>query len=172
LGLLYALAEGNKFTSAEVPEELATKREKVAARVEKADADKPVKVNTAALAKKIKAQLDGIDLLEKLAQVVIRLGIGNMNAKTAHELEDQARQLDNAYPILTRWLTTGGGWSRRKRQIGMAGARTPQRDALIKAAQRGSQSQPCSSPHSRPCTRNIACFAKSDQLIIITYSIM
>jgi hypothetical protein len=99
LGLLYALAEGRKFTSAEVPEELAAKREKVAARVEKkkVDADKPVKVNKAALAKKIKAQLDGIDLLEKLTQDVVRLGIGNMNAKTAQELEEQARQLGNAY---------------------------------------------------------------------------
>jgi hypothetical protein len=99
LGLLYALAEGKKFTSAEVPEELAAKREKVAARVEKqkADADQPVKINKAALAKKIKAQVDGIDLLEKLTQDIVRLGIGNMNAKTAHELEEQARQLGNAY---------------------------------------------------------------------------
>ncbi len=99
LGLLYALAEGKTFTQAEVPEELAAKREKVAARVEKrsADADKPVKVNKSALAKKIKAQLGGIDLLEKLTLDVVRLGIGNMNAKTARELEEQARQLGNAY---------------------------------------------------------------------------
>ena len=99
LGLLYAMAEGKTFTSAEVPEELAAKREKVAARVEKrkADADKPVRVNKAALAKKIKAQLEGIDLLEKMTQDVVRLGIGNMNAKTAHELEEQAKQLGNAY---------------------------------------------------------------------------
>jgi hypothetical protein len=99
LGLLYALAEGNTFTTAEVPEELTAKREKVAARVEKrkADADRPVKVNTAALTKKIKAQLEGIDVLEKLTLDVVRLGIGNMNAKTAHELEAQARQLGNAY---------------------------------------------------------------------------
>jgi hypothetical protein len=99
LGLLYAFVEGKKFTSAEVPEELASKREKAAARVEKkkTDAEKPVKVNKSALAKKIKAQLDGIDLLEKLTQDVVRLGIGNMNAKTAHELEEQAKQLGNAY---------------------------------------------------------------------------
>jgi hypothetical protein len=99
LGLLYALVEGKKFTSAEVPAELAAKREKVAARVEKkkTDAEKPVKVNKSALAKKIKAQLDGIDLLEKLTQDVVRLGIGNMNAKTAQEIEEQAKQLGNAY---------------------------------------------------------------------------
>jgi hypothetical protein len=99
LGLLYALADGKTFTSAEVPVELAAKREKVAERAEnrKVDTDKPVKVNKTALAKKIKAQLEGIDLLEKLTQDVVRLGIGNMNAKTAHELEEQARQLGNAY---------------------------------------------------------------------------
>ncbi len=99
LGLMYAFVEGKKFSPAEVPEALAAKREKLSNRVEKrkVDAEKPVKVNKSALAKKIKAQLDGIDLLEKLTQDVVRLGIGNMNAKTAHELEEQAKQLGNAY---------------------------------------------------------------------------
>ena len=99
LGLLYALADGKKFTTADVPEELASKREKAAARVEKrkADDEKPHQVNLGALAKKIKTQLDGIDLLEKLTQDVVRLGIGNMNAKTAHEIEEQAKQLGDAY---------------------------------------------------------------------------
>lgn len=99
LGLLYARAQGKKFTVADVPEELAAKRDKAAARIEKRkeEAEKRRTVNKAALAKKIKAQLDGIDLLEKLTQDVVRLGIGNMNAKTAHELEEQAKQLGNAY---------------------------------------------------------------------------
>ncbi len=99
LGLLYALVQGKNFTSADVPPELAARREKAAARVakRKADDDKPVTVNRAALAKKIRAQLEGIDLLEKLTQDVVRLGIGNMNAKIAHELEEQAKQLGNAY---------------------------------------------------------------------------
>ncbi len=99
LGLLYAIAGGKKFVAADVPEELAAKREKAAARVEKrkTEAEAPRKVNKSALAKKIQSQLDGIDLLEKLTQDVVRLGIGNMNAKTAHELEEQAKQLGNAY---------------------------------------------------------------------------
>ena len=61
LGAALAVAEGKKFTSAEVPQELAAKREKVATRVEKrkADIDKPVKVNKAALGKKIKANWKG-----------------------------------------------------------------------------------------------------------------
>lgn len=99
LGLLYARLEGRQFSSAAVPDELSAKREKAAATAEKrkADAEKPRQVNKSALAKKIKAQLDGIDLLEKLTQDVVRLGIGNMSAKTAHELEEQAKQLGNAY---------------------------------------------------------------------------
>ena len=99
LGLLFAKADGKTFTSAEVPPEITLKREKATARVEKRKeaAEKPPKVNMGALSKKIKAQLDGIDLLEKLTQDVTRLGIGNMNAKTAHELEEQAKQLGNAY---------------------------------------------------------------------------
>ena len=99
LGLLYAIVEGKKFTSAEVPEALAARRDKAAARAEKkkVEANKPRKVNKSALAKKIKSQLDGIDLLENLTGDVVRLGIGNMNAKTAHELEEQAKQLGNAY---------------------------------------------------------------------------
>src|SRR6187551_1921754 len=50
LGLLYALADGKKFTASDVPAELEAKREKAAVRVEKrkAEADKPHKVNTAA----------------------------------------------------------------------------------------------------------------------------
>lgn len=99
LGLLYAVVKGQKFTVAEIPAELAAKREKAAARVEKKkeDAEKPKVVNKSALAKKIKAQLDGIDHLEKLTLDLVRLGIGNMNAKSAHEVEEQAKQLGNAY---------------------------------------------------------------------------
>jgi hypothetical protein len=99
LGLMYAYTQGKSFSVAEVPEELAAKREKAAARVEKKaeEAEQPRKVNKSALAKKIKAQLEGIDLLERLTQDLVRLGIGNMNAKTSRELEEHAKQLGNAY---------------------------------------------------------------------------
>jgi uncharacterized Zn finger protein len=102
LGLMYAYAQGKKFTPAPVPADLQAKREKLAARVEKksAEADKPTKpkqVNKAALAKKVKAQLDGIGVLERLTYDAARLGIGNMNAKLAREMEKQANQLGDAY---------------------------------------------------------------------------
>ncbi|MHC4398510.1 MAG: SWIM zinc finger family protein [Planctomycetota bacterium] len=99
LGLMYAYVEGKKFTTAEVPEDVAAKREKAAQRVEKkkAEADKPRKVNTAALKKKIEAQLGGLDLLEKLTHDLVRTGMGNTSAKTARQIEEQAKQLGNAY---------------------------------------------------------------------------
>jgi hypothetical protein len=99
LGLLFAFAQGKKFSVAEVPPELAAKREKAAVRVEKKKetAEKPIVVNKSALAKKIKAQLEGIDHLEKLTLDLVRLGIGNMNAKSAQEVEEHAKQLGNAF---------------------------------------------------------------------------
>lgn len=99
LGLLFCYAQGKPFTVAEVPPEISAKREKSAARVEKKkeEAEKPRVVNKSALTKKIKAQLEGIDLLEKLTLDLVRLGIGNMNAKSASEVEEQAKQLGNAY---------------------------------------------------------------------------
>lgn len=99
IGLMFAYAQGKKFTAADVPESIASRREKAVARVEKkkVEAEKPRVVNKSALAKKIKAQQDGIDLLEKLTLDLVRLGIGNMNAKSAREVEEQAKQLGNAY---------------------------------------------------------------------------
>ena len=47
------------------------------------ESEKPKQVNQAALAKKVKAQLAGIDTLERLTHDLVRLGIGNMNAKLA-----------------------------------------------------------------------------------------
>jgi hypothetical protein len=99
LGLLYAFVQKKPFSTAEVPPDLQAKREKLQVRVEKkaAEASKPKKVNLAALAKKVKAQLEGIDTLEKLTHDLVRIGIGNMNAKLASQMEQQARRLGDVY---------------------------------------------------------------------------
>jgi hypothetical protein len=100
IGLMFAyVLKKASFTKAELPAELSEKREKLATRVEKKkeESTKPKVVNKDALAKKIQAQLDGLDLLEKLTLDVTRIGIGNMNAKTAREMEEKAKQLGNAY---------------------------------------------------------------------------
>ena len=99
IGLMLAFAQGKTFSVADVPESISSKRDKAAARVEKKKTEetKPRKVNKTALAKKIKAQLEGINLLEKLTLDLVRLGIGNMNAKSAREVEQQAKQLGKAF---------------------------------------------------------------------------
>jgi hypothetical protein len=100
IGLMLAfVTKKPSFKTADVPPELAEKREKLATRVEKKKEEvaKPKAVNKEALAKKIKSQLDGLELLEKLTLDVTRIGIGNMNAKTAREIEEKAKQLGNAY---------------------------------------------------------------------------
>ena len=100
VGLMYAFVlKRSAFKTSSVPDDLTEKRDKLAARAEKRleAADKPKTVNKTALAKKIKAQLDGLDLLERLTLDLTRIGIGNMNAKTAREIEEKAKQLGNAY---------------------------------------------------------------------------
>lgn len=99
IGLMYAFADGKPFSVAEVPEDLISKREKMGKRIEKKkqDENKPRKVNKGALKKKIAAQLEGLDLLESLTYDLMRTGMGNTNAKTAQQIENQAKQLGNAY---------------------------------------------------------------------------
>jgi hypothetical protein len=99
LALLYARAQGAKFVEKDVPAEISEKRSKIQQRTEKkkVEADKPHKVNTSALKKKIQTQLEGINLLESLVNDLVRAGLGTLNAKSARQVEEQAKQLGNAY---------------------------------------------------------------------------
>lgn len=99
LGLMYAFALKQPFSEAEVPADLQAKREKLQDREtkKKEEPAKPKKVNLGALAKKVKAQLEGIDTLEKLTHDLVRIGIGNMNAKLASQMEAQAKRLGDVY---------------------------------------------------------------------------
>src|SRR5258707_76637 len=65
LALLYAQAQGAKFVEKDVPAEISEKRSKIQHRAEKKkdEIDKPHKVNTSALKKKIQTPLGGIELL-------------------------------------------------------------------------------------------------------------
>src|ERR1043165_8044485 len=85
LALLYAYAQGAKFTEKNVPTDITEKRAKMQQRVEKKkeEATKPHKVNTSALKKKIEAQLEGISLLESLVNDLVRAGLGTLNAKSS-----------------------------------------------------------------------------------------
>src|SRR5580765_1543403 len=99
LALLYAHAQGGKFVEKDVPADISEKRTKIQVRAEKkkVDADKPRQVNTSALKKKIQTQLTGLDLLESLITDLMRAGLGTLNAKSARQIEEQAKQLGNSY---------------------------------------------------------------------------
>ncbi len=101
VGLLFAAAGGGTFATAEIPADIRDKRDKAEKRATKKKTTKkksgPKKVNKAAQSKKIRAQLDGLDLLESLTHDLLRRGLGHLNPKTARELEDQAKQLGDAY---------------------------------------------------------------------------
>ncbi|WP_342439834.1 SWIM zinc finger family protein [Paenibacillus sp. FSL L8-0436] len=104
LGLLYAYAEGQPFTIADVPGDISAKREKAEKReetkvkqaVEGGEA-KPKKVNKSALKKKINAQLEGLDLLEKLVLSLIRSGLSTIDSKTLKTIKEHVKQLGNYY---------------------------------------------------------------------------
>jgi hypothetical protein len=99
LGLLLLYAQSpDQFTTREPAEDLLAKREKKATRdAKKADEPaKPKKVNVAALAKKVQAQREGLDLLEKL--VVDLVAGGQWSDKSRlDKLERQSKQLGDAY---------------------------------------------------------------------------
>src|SRR6266576_566865 len=99
LALLYALAQGAKFAQKDVPADITEKRAKIQQRVEKKkeEAVKPHKINTSALKKKMQTQLEGIQLLESLVNDLVRAGLGTLNAKSARQMDEQAKQLGNAY---------------------------------------------------------------------------
>ncbi len=100
IGLMLAYVQNAKaFSVAAVPEDLQNKREKVVQRAEKKaeTATQPKQVNKTALAKKIKAQLEGIAILEQLTLDLVKIGIGNMNAKLADTIETRAKQLGDTF---------------------------------------------------------------------------
>ena len=99
LALLYAHAQGMKFVEKEVPSDISEKRAKMQQRVEKKkeESGQPRQMNTSALKKKIQAQLDGLKLLESLVNDLVRAGLGTLNAKSARQVEEQAKQLGDAY---------------------------------------------------------------------------
>lgn len=116
LGLMYAYVGGKKFTTEPIPTDILDKRDKLEKREEKkkvtrtaSDDNNPSqdavgtskvsskKTNKSALVKKIKAQLEGLELLEKIISNTLQGGLGSIHEKSLKILEDQAKQLGNYY---------------------------------------------------------------------------
>ena len=99
LGLLYAFVQDSgEFDTAELPEDVAQKREKAVKRAAKKKANagkpkKPRKVNLTALKKKLKGQLEALDLLDTLLVDMLNQGLGSHGQKEAAALAERAPQL-------------------------------------------------------------------------------
>jgi hypothetical protein len=103
LGLLYAFAEDkNSFTVAEIPEDIAKKRERSIKRVSEnqtAQKRKPVSDEKRAkiAGKRIAVQLEGIDIAEKILNEIIKLGFVALNNSAILEYRERVKNLGNYY---------------------------------------------------------------------------
>jgi hypothetical protein len=101
LGLMFAYISGNKFENEEIPKDIREKREKAdkkeAKKNEGPSEKAPRKINKAALAKKIKTQIEGLSLLQKIAEDIVKNGFAAIDNKTLDNLGEQAEFLGGSY---------------------------------------------------------------------------
>jgi hypothetical protein len=109
LGLMYAFANGDTFVTAEIPEDIASKRDKITKRAEKKEKEaeapetetktkaKNPKARLNALTKKVGAQLDGVALAEKLIRSMVQTGLSTIDAAAEKMFAEQIKQLGNYY---------------------------------------------------------------------------
>ena len=109
LGLMYAFAGGQQFAVADIPEDVQSKRAKIEKRQENkekkteeaktaaAEPPKNTKARLTSLSKKAAAQLDGVDMADKLLKSIVQMGLSAVDAKTEHTLAEQVKQLGNYY---------------------------------------------------------------------------
>ena len=103
LALLYEILAEKPFTTCEVSPDILEKRKKIQARAEKKQTDsaagekKPAKVNKSAWTKKLKKQLEGLDLAAKLIQDLLRAGLGTMGGTALDTYRQLSKQLGDYY---------------------------------------------------------------------------
>lgn len=115
LGLLYEMMTEKKFEPCEIPEDIVTKRKKIAAKSapEKApeemtpeEAEKAAKKKASAAKsannakkKKLEKQLEGLDLVEKAVKELISAGLGTMGGTSLKTYLDISKQLGDYYLV-------------------------------------------------------------------------
>lgn len=97
LALLTEILEGKSFDSCDIPEAILEKRQKREVREEKKKSTEPPKVNKAALAKKMKKQLEGLDLAEQCVRDMLNAGFGAISGNSLATYKDLAKQLGDYY---------------------------------------------------------------------------
>ncbi len=100
LGLMFEQLSGQKFETADIPQDIAGKRAKQAARTAKkevAETSKPKKPNAAAQKKKLARQLEGLDMAEKMVNDLVFAGVGTLSGSSAQTYDKLARDLGSCY---------------------------------------------------------------------------
>ena len=99
LGLMFEQLAGKEFSQADIPEDIAAKRAKQAARAAKKAAApvKPKKTNTAAQKKKLARQLEGLDMAEKMVDDLLSAGVGTLAGSSAQSYDKLAKDLGSSY---------------------------------------------------------------------------
>jgi len=104
LGLMYMFASGTEFPVADLPQAIMEARKKAAKKKEtvtkeekKKPDSQPKKTNRSALEKKMKLQLEGLDLLEKVLYDTLKAGLGSLDEAALNNLEEQKKRLGDYY---------------------------------------------------------------------------
>ncbi len=104
IGLMFEILNGKTFAVSEVPQDLAEKRAKKAARDAKKEenkdkpiSDKPKKINNSAKIKKINKQLEGIEKAEQMLSDLIFHGLNTLTGASVKSYEKLAKDLSSYY---------------------------------------------------------------------------
>lgn len=106
LALLYEISAGKAFGPYEIPEEILKKRAQKQAKAAKAAEgtaladEKPAaaaKTNKSAQTKKLKKQLDGLDLASRLVEDLMQSGLGAMGGASLETYRQMSKQLGDYY---------------------------------------------------------------------------
>lgn len=98
LALLFDYIANKPFTTCEIPEDIISKRKKIAKKKENAaDPTKAKKVNKSALTKKMQKQLEGLDLAKQFLKEVLQTGIASLSGKGLKTYADLAKQMGDYY---------------------------------------------------------------------------
>ena len=102
LGLLYEMLENKPFEMCEIPSDILTKREKKQAKETKKEDNhseeiKKKKTSKSATTKKIKKQLEGLELTEKLIQNLLQAGLGTIGGTDLATYRQLSKQLGDYY---------------------------------------------------------------------------
>ncbi|MCD7993717.1 MAG: SWIM zinc finger family protein [Clostridia bacterium] len=102
LALMMELSQGRHWDICGIPQDILDKRAKKDARAGKKEdqGDKPKapkKTNQAARTKKLKKQLEGLDLAEKVVRELMEAGLGTLSGTSAKIYQDLAKQLGDYY---------------------------------------------------------------------------